>query len=233
MFDKTGTLTTGKLSVQKVYVRDESKMPIFEFLSYVASLESNSEHAVARAVVDYVKEKNIKFSTPTSFQSIVGRGVTGNVQIPNRKTPLTITIGTLDFIKSCTPITKEEEEENFLSLCHDQNEANNMIIYVRVDQELVGAIELSDTLKEEAYDVIQYLKQCKYEIWILSGDTKSVTNALADKLEIDYKNACGGMLPQDKMNKIKELQDQGKVVAMIGDGINDSPSLSQVNFKKN
>ncbi len=211
VFDKTGTLTEGKFGVSDVF----TKMNENEFLKLSSSIEQNSEHIIAKAVVSYAKEKGIKPANVEEFKAIPGKGVIGKVEGKE------VAIGKLDFIKE---ISKEVDDE-IIKKAKEFLEQGKTVIFVSVNGKLVGIFALSDRIRNESYEAVRELKKLGKKVVMITGDSKKVAEYVAKELGIDEYFA--EVLPHQKAEKIKELQERGYKVAMVGDGINDAPALVQ------
>lgn len=212
LVDKTGTLTLGKPSFQKSmgfgdYLDDE-------ILKIAASLDSKSEHPLAAAIVNEAKNKKIELYQTENFQSISGKGVVADFE------GRTFGIGNdklLDFLK--VNERNHEEEVKKLQL------TGQTVMYVIESDKLIGIISVGDPIKESTPRAIKILHDLDVKIIMLTGDNENTASAVASELAIDdYKASC---LPEDKFEKVKELQRKGSFVAMAGDGINDSPAIAQ------
>jgi P-type Cu+ transporter len=212
-FDKTGTLTIGKPIVTDFEMVDGS-FDKDEAILLAGSLETGSEHPLARAVVEKGKEGGRKLIDPQDFEAVSGMGLHAKV---NGKE---VAIGNQKYMDSLS-INTEAHEELMNRL---QNEAKTTV-YMVVDGKLVALIAMADALKPYAKEAILELKRMGKEIIMITGDNPRTAAAIAKQVGID--RFLAEVLPQDKANNIKKLQAEGKVVAMVGDGINDSPALAQ------
>jgi heavy metal translocating P-type ATPase len=210
--DKTGTLTEGKPSVEKIVVKEGDEK---EVLGKIASLNQNSEHPLATAVVNFGKLKDTKSYKVENFESVTGKGVIGfieNVKISLGNKKLLEQEGVHDF----SDIEQEVIAEQKLG---------KTVSYIAIDKKVVGYITITDAIKKSSLDAINELKRQGVQVIMLTGDNKNTAKSVASTLGLtDFKASC---LPQDKLEYIKALQAQGKVVAMAGDGINDAPALAQ------
>ncbi len=210
VFDKTGTLTEGKFGVTEII--PENGFSEEDVLSYAAALESNSEHPIARGIVNAVKERNLKLMNVSNFKAIPGKGVEGNV---NGKSIKVVSPG---FLKEIG-ITLESEEIKRLQ------EQGKTTVHLIIDDKLAGTIALADMIRPESRESINRLKKMGIKCMMLTGDNKQVARWVAEELELDEFFA--EVLPHEKSNVIKELQERGYTVAMVGDGINDAPALTR------
>ncbi|MBL7156364.1 MAG: copper-translocating P-type ATPase [Candidatus Pacebacteria bacterium] len=215
VFDKTGTLTKGEPNVTDVVV---IKNPIFnnenKILQFAGSIEKNSEHPLAQAVVNKAKEQKIELFDVQNFEAIPGKGVKAVFQ--NNE----ILLGTRKLmIENQIDIKHIEKEIEAL-----ENQGKTTMI-LTVNKKTAGIIAVADVLKEYSKQAIEILHKQGKKTAILTGDNKRVGQAIAKKLNIDY--VLAEVLPNEKADEIKRLQKQGRTVAMIGDGINDAPALAQ------
>ncbi|GLJ04983.1 hypothetical protein SUGI_0008330 [Cryptomeria japonica] len=217
VFDKTGTLTVGKPVVVGTHLL--RTMLLRDFYAVVAAAEANSEHPLAKAVVEYAKSFRSEISDLSwlpevqDFVSISGHGVRALVQ--NK----TILVGNTKLMID-SEVTISEDAYNFL------REAEKMArtgILISFDGELVGIIEISDPVKPEAQGVVSILKSMNIKSMVVTGDNWGTANAIAK--EVGIETVMAETLPEGKADKVKELQMSGMIVAMVGDGINDSPAL--------
>lgn len=214
--DKTGTITEGKPSVEKVV--DLSGNYDELLLQYIASVNQYSEHPLAEAVVHFGNDKNITLITVHDFEAIMGKGVIGMV---NSKK---IALGNKKLMEEVNAeITKEID----LKVISEQK-LGKTVSYISVDQQVLGYVCITDAIKQTSKEAIALLQQQGIEVIMLTGDNKNTAKAVAAELNLStYKAEC---LPEDKLNIIKELQKEGKIVAMAGDGINDAPALAQADI---
>jgi Cu2+-exporting ATPase len=208
IFDKTGTLTKGEFGVTdvKTFTQNYSKD---ELLKLAASVEARSEHSIALGILSAAEDTY----EVTGFNSIPGKGVTGNV---GGKSLAVVSPGYL-------------EEKNIA--VPDQNEIDELasegktVVYVLVDESLEGAITLGDQIREESFEAIRKLKEMGIQCMIVTGDNRQVAEYVAGKLGLE--DFFAEVLPGKKSEKIKEVQGRGLTVAMVGDGVNDAPALAQ------
>jgi Cu2+-exporting ATPase len=208
VFDKTGTLTEGKFGVSSVKVFD-SEYDEKSIIKIASSLEVNSEHSIAKGILDKAKELDLNISKSESFEVIKGEGVKGKVDS-----------------KEVKLVSKSFLDKNNIKIPEEvTKKISGTLVFVLIDGKLKGLIELSDKIREESYEAIKKLKKEGIKCWMLTGDNKEVAMEVADELELD--GFFAEVLPHEKQDKIKELQDKDEVVAMTGDGINDAPALAQ------
>ena len=212
VFDKTGTITKGKPEVTDIVSisADSDK----EILRLAASLEKQSEHPLAEAIYQYSQKQNVKSIPVTGFKAHPGLGIEGVVKgkkiyFGNRK----LVSGTLkiDISKHYALLEKLEKQGK-----------TAMILATKTS--LLGVIAIADTIKDSAKEAIEMLKKRGVDVWMITGDNEMTAQAIASQVGIS--NVLAEILPQDKAIQIKKLQEQGKKVAMVGDGINDAPALA-------
>ncbi|OYS69054.1 copper-translocating P-type ATPase [Limosilactobacillus reuteri] len=206
VFDKTGTITVGKPVVTDI-VGDVKKV-----LTIAASLEESSEHPLASAILQKAKDKEISLVKVEKFEAIEGKGVRANYN------------GQVAFVGSNRLLVDVNISREMASRAEKlQNEAKT-VVYVGLDGEIIGLVAIQDVPKPSSKDAIKELKARGLMTVMLTGDNKRVAQAIADEVDID--KVIAEVMPNDKAQQIKELQDKGKKVAFVGDGINDAPALS-------
>ncbi|WNZ30425.1 MAG: copper-translocating P-type ATPase [Candidatus Bathyarchaeota archaeon] len=206
VFDKTGTLTEGKFGVSDVV----SFIPKDELLKLSSAVELNSEHIIAKAIVDYANEKEIKIPKIEKFKAIPGKGAQGKV---NGKT---VYMGSPSFIEEQKI---EIKDERILSL----QKQGKTVVFSVVDGKLAGAFALSDRIREVSKEAVKELTRNGIKVYMLTGDAKEVAASVSEELGItDY---FAEVLPDQKAEKISSLKAKNLKVAMVGDGINDAPAL--------
>jgi len=214
VFDKTGTLTKGKpevTDIKAIGIDDNS------LLKLTASVENNSQHPLAEAVVKKAREENIDIMESKNFDSYGGKGVKATLDDKE------IFIGNRALFKDENIIISSDVEE---SLSKFENDGKTAVL-IGIDHELSGIIAIADTLKETAKKAIEGLKKMNLKVVMITGDNERTANAIAKELGID--NVIAEVLPQEKSEEVKRLQNTGEVVAFVGDGINDAPALAQSN----
>jgi len=211
VIDKTGTLTEGKPTVESVTTLEASNFSQHEILRLAASLETASEHPLARAIVRSAQDKRLTLAPVTEFQAIAGGGAEGRVD------GRIVRVGTLTFLETRGVTT---------SMAISQSAANESATttYVAIDERVVGVISLSDPIKASAEAAIRELRADGIHIVVATGDRREVAQRVARELGIDQIEA--EVQPQQKAEIVERLRKQGHVVAMAGDGINDSPALA-------
>ncbi len=211
VFDKTGTLTNGKLDVTDIVADDRRKI-----LEVAAIAEKWSEHPIGQAIVKKAENEGTSVAEPESFDALPGFGVTAEVK--GKK----VLIGNRALMKNNNvPVQQLENEIEKL-----ESEGKTVLI-VAVEGEAAGAIAVSDTVKEHSKEAISTLQKMGLKVIMLSGDTRRTAEAVAKQLGID--EVLAEVVPAQKVDEIKKLQSQGRFVAMVGDGINDAPAITQAN----
>jgi len=208
--DKTGTLTEGKPQLLGSTV---SPSDHGEYLRLAASLERASEHPLARAIVEAAQKQGLSLSQPQEFASIPGKGITGVVDGKN------VAVGNAALMSELDAFAGADTES------HDAAFGASTSLCVAVDGKFVGSFNVVDPMKPSTPDAIRALKDQGIRIVMLTGDNRAVASAIAEKLGIDQFEA--EILPEGKLKAIRKLQEQGRIVAMAGDGTNDAPALAQ------
>src|SRR5574338_287983 len=215
VFDKTGTLTKGEPSVTDIV--PVAKYTKEKILECAASVESGSEHPLAQAIIQDAEMKNIVIRNPQNFEAISGMGVKAVVN--NR----IVLFGNRKLVKKFN-ISTDQIEQKMESL---ESEGKTVMI-IAVDQVIAGLIAVADTLKESSRAAIESLKSLGIETVMLTGDNEKTAKTVARNVGID--KVIANVLPAEKADVIKKLQSEKKVVAMVGDGINDAPALAQADI---
>ncbi len=213
--DKTGTLTEGKPSVEHIEALNNNQDQIIK-LAY--SLNQNSEHPLSNAVIQKAKDKSISAEKVQDFENISGKGVKGDI---NGKPVYLGNESLLTSHQIRIPASLKQKAIEVQSKAHT-------ISYVAQDQEVLGFISFTDKIKESSRKAVQQLMAEGVDVVMMTGDNEHTAKAVADALGIKHFKA--NCLPEDKLNEVKKLQQQGKIVAMTGDGINDAPALAQANI---
>lgn len=210
--DKTGTITEGKPSVEKIFASNNNEN---DLLQSIASLNQYSEHPLAQAVVNYAKTKNISLIEVKDFEAVAGKGVIGTVS--NKK----VALGNKKLMEQIKATVSDDLENKII----EEQKLGKTVSHIAIDGVAVGFVSITDAIKTSSKEAIKELIRQGVEVIMLTGDNANTAKAVADELSLSsYKANC---LPEDKLNEIKRLQSEGKIVAMAGDGINDAPALAQ------
>lgn len=216
VIDKTGTITEGKPSLKEV--KSFGSFTSDDVLKIAASVENNSEHPVADAIVKGAKEKGIKNETVTEFESITGKGVIAFYKGEK------VGLGNLKLIHEFGINLSGEQEK----ISREWQMTGQTVLFLFVGKKLEGIISVADKIKPTSAEAIRNLQNKGIKIHMLTGDNEYTAKAVADELHLDGFQA--DVLPDEKYKKIKDFQDKGYIVAMAGDGINDAPALAQANI---
>jgi len=212
VFDKTGTLTKGKpevTDISSIGIQDN------DLLKFAASVENNSQHPLAEAVVKKAREENIDILKSQNFDTYGGKGVKAIVDENE------VIIGNRALFRDRNIIISSDVEK---SLSKFENDGKTAVL-IGIDHELSGIIAIADTLKETTKDAIEGLKKMNLKVVMITGDNESTAHAIAEQVGI--QNVIAEVLPHEKSQEVKRLQEAGEVVAFVGDGINDAPALAQ------
>ena len=231
VLDKTGTITEGKPAVTDIISAAEFLISDLKFkikddklsnedliLQIAASLSQNSTHPLSKAIVENAKLKNISFASVSNFSEISGKGIKGSV-------------GGVEYLLGNKKILTDNNiviDENINKKSEESERKGETGIFISDGKKVLGIILIADTLKESAKDAVMKLEKLGIDVWMITGDNERTAVAIAEKVGI--KNILASVLPEQKAEKIKELQAQGKIVAMVGDGINDAPALTSANI---
>ena len=214
VLDKTGTITKGKpvLTDLKVYNNFDEN----EILQLAASAENNSEHPLAEAIVNGAKEKNVEFKQYDKFRAMPGYGIRAvidekEIQIGNRK------------LMASRKISTEAAEKDYEILSNE----GKTPMFISVNNELAGLIAVADVVKETSKEAVEKMHKLGLKVIMLTGDNEKTAKYIAKEVGID--RVIAEILPFQKSEEVKKLQEEGEFVAMVGDGINDSPALAQAN----
>jgi len=218
VFDKTGTLTKGKPEVTDIIVGAGRDLPGFmeenDVLMLAASAEKGSEHPLGESIVSKAKEAGVTLFNPEDFQAVPGHGI--RAKIDNKH----VCLGNANFMEDNNIKTDE-----FASHAEQLSAEGKTPMFVASEGRVIGIIAVADTLKENSADAVNALHKLGIEVVMITGDNKRTAEAVARKAGID--RALSEVLPDEKANNIRKLQEEGKIVAMVGDGINDAPALAQ------
>lgn len=213
VFDKTGTITNGKPSLESFI----SLINDHDFLQLVGSIENLSEHPLAKAIVNSVKEKGIEVKNLTDIKSVTGKGIEAEYFGD------TIKIGSKRFFEGFNI-----HDSGFTSFVEDYESKGYTLVFVSKNDLMIGALCIFDEIKSDSKKAIEKLHNIGIKTVMLTGDNKNSAKSIAEKVCIDKFFA--ELLPEDKISIIRDLQTEGKLVAMVGDGINDAPALKQADI---
>ncbi|MFB9054232.1 heavy metal translocating P-type ATPase [Formosa undariae] len=214
IIDKTGTITEGKPSVEKVVSVSDS-IDQNTVIQYIASINTMSEHPLAEATVKYAKEQKLSFLKATDFNSVSGKGVTAVIDGKQ------IAVGNAKMMEEAKISVSSDLEKAVSS----EQKKGKTVSFLSVNKEAVGFIVISDKIKPTSKAAIKELQDSGVDVVMLSGDNHETATAVAE--ELGLKHFKGGMLPQDKLSEVERYQNEGKKVAMAGDGVNDAPALAK------
>jgi P-type Cu2+ transporter len=206
LFDKTGTLTEGSFKVTDV--KTFGDMSTQDILRIAASMDQHSQHMIAKSIVVAANTANLPLSDPTDFFYEVGKGVRARID------------GKLYMAGNRSLVERDETNVPPVN-------STGTLVYVASDERIEGVITLSDTIKENSKHAVEQLKRMGIKVAMLTGDNEAVAKSVADELELDSYFA--NVLPEQKINTVKQLQEEGSTVMMVGDGVNDAPALTQAN----
>ena len=214
VFDKTGTLTYGKLKISKIY--NYSNIPQNQLIKMVGSIEEKSTHPIGKAFMDYMVENKIEKLNVENMQNIAGYGIIGTIN--NEK----IILGNRKIIEKFSIENNHLKDEKDLAL------GGNSIVYIANENKILALIGVNDVVRENAKDVIKELKKYNVKTIMLTGDNKQTAEKIGKELEIT--EVISNVLPSQKSDTIKSLKENGNKVMMCGDGINDSPALTNADI---
>jgi len=221
IFDKTGTITEGKPHVTDLLPLDGLLED--ELLRIVASVESHSEHPLGKAIVQEAKARLLELYTITEFQSLTGRGVQARITYDNSENNHWVLVGNQKLmIEYGIDIQNSEFESKRLAA------EGKTPMYVVLEGRLMGIISVADVIKNSSKMAIQKLQEMGIEVVMITGDHQQTAKAIATQVGIDC--ILSEVLPEDKSNEVKRIMEEGKIVAMVGDGINDAPALTQADI---
>ncbi|UCH81101.1 MAG: copper-translocating P-type ATPase [Nitrospiraceae bacterium] len=211
VFDKTGTLTKGKPVVTDIIGLNGNAD---EVLFFAASAEKGSEHPLGEAIVNKAKDESIRLTDPVDFSAFPGHGITAGVD------GKTVYLGNLNFLKD-----QNVDISNLSQVAGEMSGQGKTPMYVAVDGQAAGLIAVADTLKENSAQAVTALRKSGIETVMITGDNRRTADAIGKQVGID--RVLSEVLPEDKAAAVKKFQSEGRIVAMVGDGINDAPALAQ------
>ncbi len=207
VFDKTGTLTEGIFGVSKI-ITLSTKSDV-ELLTIAASLESSSSHLIAKSILEKAQKDNINLAEIKNFKNIAGKGVSADIN------NTTYYVGNESLMHQINVSAKRQKDKI------------GTYVFIAEDNKLLGYIILADSIKKESAEAVKKIKELGLKVVMLTGDNQEVADEISNKLKID--KVFGNVLPADKLKHIKDLQEDGNIVIMVGDGVNDAPALTQAN----
>ncbi len=216
VFDKTGTLTRAQMRVTEVVAGKRRKPDLV--LRIAAAVESGSEHPIGAAIVADAHERGLEIPAATAFTNVAGHGV--RAEIDGRP----VLVGRRKLIDE----HDLELPDHLAAAAADLEEQGRTAVFVGRDGHVVGVIAVADTVKDDAVDVVRQLHAMGLRVAMITGDNARTANAIANQVGIDQ--VLAEVLPEDKVTEVRRLQDEGKVVAMVGDGVNDAPALVQADL---
>ena len=216
VFDKTGTITKGKPEVTDI--EDIGNLDEDEVLALSASLEKQSEHPLAEAICSYADEEGVHLFEVEGFSAIPGHGVKGIIEKKEYY------FGNRKLMKDTLGHDMNKIERKMIRL----EEQGKTAMILASKESVLGIIAVADTVKESSREAVEMLQKKGIEVWMITGDNMRTAKAIASQVGIE--KVLAEVLPQDKANEVKKLQDAGKKVAMVGDGINDAPALAQADL---
>jgi Cu+-exporting ATPase len=219
ILDKTGTITEGKPKLTDILTFDGNEK---EILKLASSLEQKSEHPLARAILEGALKEKMELYKLRDFKAVAGKGLTGFLSVAKGK-ETEIYLGNKSLIKDLKldispyseKITKLESE-------------GKTVMILAAEGKIKGALAVADVVKKEAKEAVSKIKRMGIKVWMITGDNERTAKAIGK--EVGIENIMSEVLPNEKMDKIKKLQSEGNIVAMVGDGINDAPALTQANL---
>ncbi len=237
ILDKTGTLTQGKPQLTDIVAfNNENQARVLNFaasleqrsehpiakaiLQYAASLDQKSSHPLDKAIIEEAKKEKIELYKLEEFKAISGKGLRGILRVDSQKTEAYLGNRALMAEFGLDVLPYEEKIKKL------ENEGKTVML-LAVKNQIKGALAVADVLKKESKEAVKILKENGLEVWMLTGDNDRTARAIASQTDIE--NVMSEVLPDKKSEKVRELQNQGKIVAMVGDGINDAPALTQSN----
>lgn len=215
VFDKTGTITEGKPVITDIILKN-SEFLEEEVLKIIASLEQYSEHPLGEAIVEEVKKRKIDFLSVKNFKTISGEGITGEIE--GRK----VCVGNFKLLKNNNITIPKENGSQKITL------QGKTPIFIAINFEYIGLVAVADVIKKSSKEAIKLLKDMGLKVGMITGDNSKTAEVIAKQVGIDIIFA--EVSPEDKYKEVKRLQEEGKKIGMVGDGINDSPALSQADI---
>ncbi|MAZ40853.1 copper-translocating P-type ATPase [bacterium] len=217
ILDKTGTITKGEPTLTNI--KSFSDMSEEDILISSSSIEKNSKHPLAEAIVRHAKEKEVNFEKTSHFEEIPGHGLYG--ELSGKK----FYVGTRKLMDQ-----KNIEYKTNLETIHKFEEEGNTVMLFADTNKLLGIICVADTIKETSEAAIKAFKNESINVYMITGDNERTAQAIASQVGIDKKHVFSQVLPEDKSNHVKKLQEEGSIIGMVGDGINDAPALTQADI---
>jgi len=212
VFDKTGTLTKGEFGVTDIIPLGKTDKD--DLLRKAAAVESNSEHSIARGIVEEARNKDLELAKADKFEAVPGKGAKANVGGE------TVYVGNSGILEEAKVSSDEAKQK-----AREVASQGKTVVFVALEDRLLGIISLADMIRDESREAIKRLKEMDLEIAMITGDNEATAKHVAQELGLDTYFA--EVLPDQKSTKIKELQERKKRVAMVGDGVNDAPALAQ------
>ncbi|KAA8969163.1 copper-translocating P-type ATPase [Mycobacterium sp.] len=216
VFDKTGTLTRARMQLTDVVVGTQEQPE--QVLRIAAAVESGSEHPIGAAIVAGARERGLEIAAATGFANIAGQGVRGEVD------------GSHVLVGRRTLVQEHDLQlpDDLAAAAGELEERGRTAVFVGLDGHVAGVLAVADTVKDDAADVVRQLHAMGLQVAMITGDNSRTAAAIAQQVGID--TVLAEVLPQDKVTEVRRLQDQGRVVAMVGDGVNDAPALVQADL---
>jgi len=215
ILDKTGTITQGKPTVTDIRIASGTSSTADDILQIAASLGANTTHPLDRAVTERAKEKNIALLPVSAFKAMTGKGIGGTI---GGKTYI---FGSRQMVSDAGIRVSAETEKDIDALSDEGKTA----LALADGKAVLAVIGVADALKPSAAQAVAHLKHLGVDVWMITGDNQKTARAIAQK--VDITNVLASVVPEQKSEKVKELQNEGRIVAMVGDGINDAPALTQ------
>jgi Cu2+-exporting ATPase len=213
VFDKTGTLTKGEFGLEEMITSRD--MDDNRALALAAALEQDSEHPIAKAIRMASVDRGLEILDASGFEAIKGKGIKASID------------GNQYYVGSGRLLEEQDisSEDDIAGFSQEANEKGMTVIYLLLKNEVKAAFALADQIRYESYETVNSLHEQGYQVAMMTGDSEAVAKTVADELGIDVYFA--EVLPENKDKKIQSLQDEGKRVAMVGDGVNDAPALTR------